>query len=80
MASFYVPFIQGLYDKLGGLVDVFCISQLGHNPQCSMHSQQVVSCLLYTACMAHASADTLHASMSKKERFIVPHEGLEETR
>ncbi|CAK0744119.1 hypothetical protein CVIRNUC_001523 [Coccomyxa viridis] len=40
VASFYIPLMQGLYNKLGGLADVFCISQLGHNPQCSMHLHQ----------------------------------------
>ena len=34
VASFYKPLMQGLWKNLGGLVDVFCISQLGHNPQC----------------------------------------------
>ena len=58
--------MKGLYIGLGGLADVSCISQLGHNPQCSMHSHQVHSCL---SCLAPALADALHALVSTHERF-----------
>ena len=39
VAAFYKPLMQGLWKSLGGLVDVFCISQLGHNPQCHKQHQ-----------------------------------------
>lgn len=41
VASFYKPLMQGLWRSLGGLADIFCISQLGHNPQRQGQAHQV---------------------------------------